>query len=390
MKQTNDFLIPDYFPDFHCKMGDCRAACCQGWPISVSMTNYFTLLGMDCPPHLRSRLDVGLRMVDYPTEDEYARFNPRWDGDCPMRMEDGRCSLHAEVGEDVLPEVCRLYPRGIRHGDSGELCECSCANSCEATLELFLGRTEPLTFITRRLTLDMPRAAKRTYFFGTLDRGQELRLFFLRIMQDRSMHLPERMVRLGITVTAMENALDAHDTDAVQAILNGTDAHLSEGVPAPIPFELALDAAETLTYLLDHRSTSIRERGQQALSVFGKGEDAHARYIAAREHFEALFPDWEIFFEHMLVNHMFFDRFPFQDRPVTLPEEMVSLTVVYTLLRFLALGWMADKTDPAELIDTMAAAFRLIEHTDFDRLAARMLKQLGFTSPAQLYALIRL
>ena len=110
MKQTNDFLIPDYFPDFHCKMGDCRAACCQGWPISISMENYFSLLGMDCPPDLRSRLDVGLRMVEHPTKDEYARFNPRWDGNCPMRMEDGRCSLHAEIGEDSLPEVCRLYP----------------------------------------------------------------------------------------------------------------------------------------------------------------------------------------------------------------------------------------------------------------------------------------
>ena len=116
MKQTNDFLIPDYFPDFHCKMGDCRAACCQGWPISISMENYFSLLGMDCPPDLRSRLDVGLRMVEHPTKDEYARFNPRWDGNCPMRMDDGRCSLHAEIGEDSLPEVCRLYPRGIRHG----------------------------------------------------------------------------------------------------------------------------------------------------------------------------------------------------------------------------------------------------------------------------------
>lgn len=388
MKQTNDFLIPDYFPEFKCKMGDCRAACCQGWSISISMTNYFTLLGMDCPQHLRSRLDVGLRMVDYPTEDEYARFNPRWDGDCPMRMEDGRCSIHAEMGEDVLPEVCRLYPRGIRHGTDGETCECSCANSCEATLELFLNREEPLQFITRRYTLDMPGAAKRKSFFETMGRGQELRLFFIRIVQDRSMPLPDRLARLGMAAAEMEKALAAKDADAVQSLLDGN----FPGLPRTeaIPFDFALNAAEKMTELLDGRSSSIRERGEFALSVFGRGEDARDRYTAAKRHFDETFPGWEIFFEHMLVNHMFFDRFPFQDRPVTMTEEVVSLCAVYTLMRFLAIGWMADKTSPAELIDTMAAAFRLINHSDFDRMAARMLKQLDCTEPRQLHGLTRL
>ncbi len=45
MKETHDFLVPDYFPRFACKMGECRAACCRGWPVSISMENYFRLLG---------------------------------------------------------------------------------------------------------------------------------------------------------------------------------------------------------------------------------------------------------------------------------------------------------------------------------------------------------
>lgn len=389
MKQTNDFLIPDYFPDFQCKMGACRAACCQGWPISISMENYFTLLGMDCPPSLRSRLDVGLRMVEHPTKEEYARFNPRWDGDCPMRMEDGRCSLHAEVGEDSLPEVCRLYPRGIRHGiNPHELPECSCANSCEATLELFLNRRAPLTFITRRMTMNMPAAARRVSQFKTMDRDQELRLFFISLLQDREYSLPQRIARLGMAVIDMDAALNADDADAVQSLLNGNlPEHTS---PADLPFEFALSIAENMVGLLESRSSSIREQGEFALEYFGSGDSAKERYLSAREHFESLFPDWEIFFEHMLVNHLFFDRFPYQDRPVTPAEEVVALCAVYSLLRFLALGWMSDETAPSELIDTMAAAFRLIEHTDFDRLAAHLLRRMDCTSPEKLNALILL
>jgi len=50
-----------------------------------------------------------------------------------MRLEDRRCTIHAELGENKLSQVCRLYPRGVRLNNGYE---CSCANSCEAVLEL--------------------------------------------------------------------------------------------------------------------------------------------------------------------------------------------------------------------------------------------------------------
>ena len=47
MKETQKYLVPDYFPEFSCKMGACRAACCVGWPVSITMDDYFRLLGME-------------------------------------------------------------------------------------------------------------------------------------------------------------------------------------------------------------------------------------------------------------------------------------------------------------------------------------------------------
>jgi len=236
--------------------------------------------------------------------------------------------------------------------------------------------------------MDMPAAAKRIPRFETMGRDQELRLFFIRLLQDRSRSLPERIARLGNAVVDMDTALNAHDETAVQSILDG---NLPEHtMPEVLPFDFAMSIAEKLVELLDGRSSSIREQGEFALACFGTGADAPARYNAAKAHFEELFPDWEIFFEHMLVNHMFFARFPYQDRPVSPAEEVIALCAVYTLLRFLALGWMSDETSPDELIDTMAAAFRLIEHADFDCLAAHTFRKLDCTSPAQLYSLISL
>lgn len=65
----------------------------------------------------------------------------------------------------------------------------------------------------------------------------------------------------------------------------------------------------------------------------------------------------------MLVNHMFFARFPFQDRPISLSDEFIALCAVYSLLRFLGIGYMRDKTDESAFVDVASAVFRLVDHT---------------------------
>ena len=92
----------------------------------------------------------------------------------------------------------------------------------------------------------------------------------------------------------------------------------------------------------------------------------------------------------MMVNHMFFARFPFQDRPVSLPDEFIALCAVYALLRFLGIGHMRDKTDANAFVDAAAAAFRLVDHTAFDHYAACMMKELGCDDWSRVHDLISL
>lgn len=114
------------------------------------------------------------------------------------------------------------------------------------------------------------------------------------------------------------------------------------------------------------------------------------KYQVAKLHMETTFPYWETFFEHLLVNHMFFAQFPFQDRPESLPQEYTALCAVYILLRFLTIGCMADSDAEDDLVDTCAALFRLIEHTSFDRYAALMLKSVGCATAEDLISIMRL
>ena len=101
MPKTRYYLVPDYFPSFRCKIGACRHSCCEGWAISVTMKDYFKLLSVPCSEELRRRIDTALHLYDYPTESKYAQISPRYDGNCGMRLPDGRCGLHAELGEEA-------------------------------------------------------------------------------------------------------------------------------------------------------------------------------------------------------------------------------------------------------------------------------------------------
>ena len=382
MMETHSYLVPDYFPGFSCKMGACRAACCVGWPISFTMKDYFRLLGIDCSPALRRKLDVAMRVVDHPTEEQYAQISPRYDGQCPMRMEDGRCAMQAELGNDALAAVCSLYPRGLRtEGDY----ECSCANSCEAVLELLL-RRGPITFLPHSITCDLPPAAKRGNHFETVGRGQAIRLWLISLMQDQRYPLAQRLLLLGEGLHAVDAALSAKDEELVARLLDG-----QQPLPVPSPItpgsdqlHCGLKVAGRLLEMIDERSVSIRDYGQAALAYFLGGSDPFLQYQQAEAHFSQLIPSWQQWFENMLVNHMFFTQFPFQDRPVDLKDEYIALCVVYALLRFLCIGWTAGRQSPDAAVDVAAAAFRLIDHTEFDRYAAPMLKHLGYQTWDQL------
>ena len=372
MKERHEYLIPDYYLKFACKMGDCRTACCDGWPVTFSLDDYYHLMGAECSKELRDRLDRGLRIKLNPMADAYAEIAPRYDGRCPMHLEDGRCALQAELGETGLSQVCRLYPRGIRT-DNGF--ECSCANSCEAVLELLFKRDEPIDFITKELELDAVKF-KRTVSFESLGREQEIRLWLIRQMQNQVLPMQQRLMATGHALWALDVALSTHDDAEVERLLQGkrriAPLQPKELTQGHLDFGLKIVAG--MIELLGERSESIRQYGQEALACF---DNSFEKYESASAHFGRVLPKWEIWFEHMMVNHMFFSCFPFQDRPVSLRDEFFALCAVYALLRFLGIGCMWNKCDESRFVDVCAAVFRLVDHTAFDRYAVQMMKKLG-------------
>ncbi len=389
MCEKHTFLVPEYFPEFRCKISACRHACCIGWPISISLKDYFHLLGVPCSAELRRRLDTSLHLCEHPTEDRYAQICLRYDGDCGMRLPDGRCALHAELGEEALSAVCRLYPRGIRvHGGL----ECSCANSCEATIECFLDRPEPLRFLKVELPLVPPEPIPRENTFASAGQEQRIRLYYIHILQDRRQPMPARIMALGEAMRKMHDALTAKDDAQVEAFLTG-ELPLFDESAMPVSHDdlvRGLEVMESMMERIDEHSPRLLEFGQSALAWFRGGDNPMEQYRLAHQALEKTLPNYESVYEHMLVNHIFFEQFPYQDRPMGFRDEFIGLCAGAAFLRFLTMGWLAEHPTREAFVDVCAAAFRVVDHTDFDRYAAFLLKESNFYELSQLHDLVKL
>ena len=142
--------------------------------------------------------------------------------------------------------------------------------------------------------------------------------------------------------------------------------------PQDVYQENALRFAEAIVADLDKHSNALREYGEKALKWFGKGD---GQYDIAASSFATSFPYWEICFENILVNQMFFSQFPF-GMNVSAYCEYIGLCITYMLMRVLCLGNLVDEPSDEHLVDVCAALFRLVSHTDFGRTATAILSRL--------------
>ncbi len=386
MRVTKTFLMPDYYTSFKCKTGECRHSCCDGWQVTFSLDDYFRLESEECGPALRDRIDRGVKISLHPTPEAYAYVGRDYYGNCPMRLRDGRCAIHAELGEDALATVCRLYPRGIRTLPDYE---CSMANSCEGVVEMLLDRKDSVKFIKNTLTADVPPYGRRAYNFKTYGREQDVRLKLISLLQDRTRPLSARITALGRALEDLSRAVCSDDEKETEEFLSATysatpltDTVTKEGLAE------GLKTAEAFLELVDEDSESVREYGETALEYFS--DSSLERYYAAKKLFETTVPEWENWFENLLVNHMFFQQFPFQDRPDTPLDEYIAICAIYAMMRFLCIGSAYKISDRSDAVDIVAALFRLVDHTDFDRYASGRLKALGCDTLSELFDLILL
>lgn len=363
---TACYLVPDYYPDFRCKISACRESCCSGWQVTVSLSEYYRLLGADCPKKLRQLLDRGLRVVDNPRDERYAAIEKNYEGDCLLHGADGRCMLQDCCGEKALSAVCRLYPRAPR---SKYGLEASMSASCERVAELLMQRDEKLSFIEHNTDFDIQLPKPRDCFAAGIYRP--MRAALMSLLQRREYPLADRLCAVAELCAALDPALGAEDGQGIMKLI-------SAETKIPRAETSGTNGLKTALALLSRFSDS-RCAGESFAAAVERyeGADGEKMYAQDRERFAAEFPRWEVMFEQVLVNHVFYDGFPFAETLNSAADNALALCALYALWRVAAVSNAAVHKGFDALVDLTAAAFRMLEHSGFNAVSVALVKRSG-------------
>ena len=334
MQDKQLWLQPDYFEGFKCKCGACRNCCCTGWDIAVGMDEYFRLIGMECPEEIHRRLECAFRVPREPSPERYRLISPNWLGECPLRAEDGLCMIQRDLGEAVLPEICRMYPRCLKR--EGSLQEAVCSNSCEAVVE------------------SMMRPERLQLRFVEMDARWEIEA-----------HADGEMLNLGKKTVEMLQGGDDALNERIGKICGAIAGDAGYGVD-PGARETGLRTLMAALEPLTEDSRALQTFAADAFDRYGaENPDAEENFSADARAFEERFTDWMRWYENILTNHFLYTNLPWVDERLTPAQVREGLCMVYGSMRAVGVAYAAKRPTREDLADALAGIFRLIEHSTF-------------------------
>jgi len=356
-------FVPDYYKKFTCKCGDCRASCCHGWKINLTMAEYFRLLGMDCDPVLRRRLDCAFCRRDEPSEEEYAFMEPSFVGSCRLLDDNGLCSLQKACGEEALPSVCRLFPRTVKKGPKG-LYEAVFSNACEHTVELLMEKTDQVIFSFQNIRIPyegVPEDVSQA--FGD-EKGERVR-DCIEAMQVPGLSMRERVLR----VVACAGCAYPYRKKTPEEVVS---------------------FMQSMTEVLSEVSDNIRRWGNLTFAVLREEKDMATLAERVEKEVYTILPEIDRWYENLLVNHLFYEQFPYVDPRLKEEDVSMGFVAVCSFLRLITMcslyaaihGAPEGEELPAlssdlktVFADAAAALFRYVEHSSFYYNAAVLIKR---------------
>lgn len=174
------YIIPDYYKEFHCIADKCEETCCSGWQIMIdrrSLKKY---------KHTKDSYKRELiRGIDF----KQSAFRQKDEKRCFFLNERNLCDLYSNLGKDALCRTCRLYPRHIEEFEGVH--EITLSVSCPEAARILLSKKEPVSFLTYEKPGEEEYEEFDPFLYSLLlDCREEM----YRILRDRSLSIWTRTV----------------------------------------------------------------------------------------------------------------------------------------------------------------------------------------------------
>lgn len=196
-----EYTIPQYFEEFQCVAAECPDTCCAGWAIMIdenSLEKYEQYQG-----EYQKQLERG---IDW----QEGCFRQK-SGRCAFLNDRNLCDLHIAVGEDMLCDTCRNYPRHLEEYEGVR--EATLSLSCIEAAKMILGCPEPVKFLTFHDEEEDEEFEDFDYLLFT--KLMDAREAILRMLQNREIDI---MVRMAMVLHLTDQIQEAIKKDELYKV----------------------------------------------------------------------------------------------------------------------------------------------------------------------------
>ncbi len=399
-------VAPRSFVGFRCIAERCEDTCCAGWSITIDRPAYQRLAQSPLADTLRAATSLRESGGDA----QHASFQLLADGRCPLLLPAGLCRIHGELGPELLPAVCALYPRLAHPLDEGQLLVGTLACPEAARRLLREGEGLELVQLSRPAAGELAPDEDDAQLVPYTPPRPRSRLL-LRLLQDRRRRLADRLLWLGLLLSrlrqleseAAPRPLAQRSLRAFETELASTDSDRRwQELPPQPAVQLRL-----LTQLADLRvnlgATGLRylehvaafNRGLQTERLADQPERVVELYAAAqREHLSGTEHAW---IEAMLERYVLLQAAAHRmlDARASAAElwgGYVKLVAQLASLKMLLIGEAADRggLSPELMLSVVQSFTRATEHCAAYRDAlVQALEQHGYDTLPYMAVLIQ-
>lgn len=360
-------LVPLFYQQFHCLMGDCQDTCCCGWRICFNKKDYLTIRRAGKTPELEELTQKAMKRIPdgERTNQFFAEFVTDPNHPCPYQNQEGLCRLQLGCGEHVLPEVCREFPRKKTDTTMGRLY--SLTTGCEAVVKLLWDLREGIDFVEEELPSDQRSHAPLT---RALELQPILITTTIDILQAQQFSIPHRLIILGMALNEVRQKGFAQLEEEqwrnkVETWLNHPEL-LSEVLP---------DETHTPQAILQQFSTVqslVTKPYFMQIYLLSGGtknsqKDVVRQYLAQTEHMQVTFGDISHFWENVLVDMALYLNIPDIQSETALWNSYVDLCNLYGLFRYVAAIAHAKDPSVASLFRAVVQVSRVTLHSSLGR-----------------------
>lgn len=403
--QTVPALMPRFVERFRCIGPACEDTCCSGWKVLVDKKTY-KAYRREATPALDRMMANLVRLDDAGAGNNgYAAIDTLGaQKQCPA-LDDGMCSVQANLGESYLPNVCHTYPRTNRRL-AGQV-EQTITLSCPEAARLALLAEDAFDFVEAPVQLRQSALLDVGSSFGVEPAMMaEVRIFCLSMMRTRELALWQRLALLGtfcesLTVVCVQNRqadIPALIDDFTAAIGNGELTSTLDVIQPDHGAQAKVFA--TLWATKGFTTTSQFQQDLMNRISAGFGADASGQVSAealvdayrrglARLDLALAHTPWLL--DNYVMNEMFSELIPFKG--YTPYDSFLQLVARFGLLRML-LAIQCNTHHEATSVDVLAATVQLhcrrFQHDpNYARRVKQSLYESGWAEMSKLYMLLR-